>query len=185
MHYWSKIKYWIEGLFTCRVYVACKMTGRNRRQMINRAKQICAKFKLAGLVPISPVIEERVQARPGTLKNTSKLRLHKKWNEDKNIICWTCHAVVMDGAHDKSFGMEREHGLSRYLWWKPTILIMPDQGLTVAEFEDDLISGDEESVAHYLATYHGNLYRRWKWRLSLTNQKLPKFVIGQIWQWIH
>lgn len=177
--------YWIRGLFVCRVYIACKMTGRSRKQMIDRAKYLCSLFRKFGLDPISPVIEEHVQARKGSLKNTSRFRLHKKWNDDKSIICWKSHAVVLDGAETKSFGMEREHGLNRYLWWKPTLLIMPKMGLTVAEFEDDLISGDEESVAHYLVHHHGNIYKRFKWRARIFNRSLLKFLIGQLWQWIH
>lgn len=185
MKTWELLVYWFKGLFTCRVYVACKMTHRKRREMIRRAKHICRVFRKAGIDPISPVIEERMQARKGKLENTSKLRLHKKWQDDKDIICWTSHAVVMDGADSKSFGMEREHGLNRYLWWKPTLLLMPDQGLTVAVFEDDLITGDEEAVADYLMEKHGNLYKRWKWRFHILNKSFLKFLVGQVWQWIH
>lgn len=177
--------YWWKGLFTCRVYIACKMTHRNRREMISRAKYMCALAKQAGLEPISPVIEERVQARKGKLENHSKLRLHKKWKEDKAIICWKSHAVILDGAEAKSFGMEQEHGQNRYLWWKPTVLVMEYQGVTVADFEDDRIYHDPEAAFHYLAIHHGNLYRRWKWRALMINRSLPKFVAGQLWQWIH
>lgn len=177
--------YWFKGLFTVRAYVACKMTGRNRREMIKRAKRMCSILRKAGVEPISPVIEERVQARPGKLKNPSKLRLFKKWTDDKHIITWLAHAVILDGAEQKSFGMEREYGLNRFWLWKPTLLRMPDQGITVAVFEDDLISDDEEALAHYLVQKHGSLYRRWKWRLALFNRCLPKFLAAQLWQWVH
>jgi len=185
MKIWKALKYWFQGLFTCRAYVACKMTGRNRREMINRAKRICAVLRKAGVEPISPVIEERVQARRGVLRNLSKLRLFKKWTDDKRIITWKAHAVILDGADAKSFGMEREYALNRFWLWKPTLLLMPNQGITVAAFEDDLISDDEEAIAHYLVEHHGNLYKRIKWRLVMINRCLPKFLAAQLWQWIH
>lgn len=177
--------YWFKGLFTCRLYLACKMTGRSRKDQVLRARHLCAVFRKAGLDPISPVIEEKVRIRKGALKNLSRLSLHKKWKMDKNIIAWKTHAVVMDDATAKSFGMEREYALNRFLWWKPTILLMERPGLTIADFEDDLISNDEEDIAHYLKEKHGNIYKRWKWRLSMFNRSLPKFIVGHIWQWIH
>jgi hypothetical protein len=178
--------YWFKGLFTCRVYIACRMTHRNRREMIQRAKYVSAIFKKAGVEAISPVLRERVPARPGKLKNPSKIRLFKKWTDDKDILCWEAHGMAWDEAQDKSTGAEREHGINRYLWWKPTVIILPEpHGITVAVFEDDLISGDVEAVAHYFSEHHGNLYKRWKWRLMLLNRCLVKFVVGQIWQWVH
>ncbi len=182
---WKALTYWFKGLFTVRAYVACKMTGRNRREMIKRAKRICSVLRRAGVEPISPVIEERVQARPGKLVNLSKLRLHKKWADDKTIITWKAHAVILDGADAKSFGMEREYGLSRYWLYNPTLLRMPDQGITVAMFEDDLISDDEEALAHYLVQHYGNIYKRWKWRLWILNRCLPKSLLAKAWQWLH
>jgi hypothetical protein len=178
--------YWFKGLFSCRVYGACRMTGRSRRQMIKRAKELTAIFAKAGVELISPVLRERVQARPGVLKNPSKLRLHKKWLEDKDILAWECHGMVWDQADEKSKGAEREYGIARYLWWKPIACIVNEpHGISVAAFEDDLISGDAESVAHYFAEVHGNLYKRWKWRFRILNRSLPKFVAGHVWQWLH
>lgn len=182
----NKLIYWFNGLFTCRVYVACRMTGRNRREMIKRAKFVEMVFNKAGIEAISPVLREHVQARRGTLQNLSKLRLFKKWTDDKNILAWECHGMAWDLANEKSMGAEREYGICRFLWWKPVVAIVPEQhGLTVASFEDDLISGDIEAVAHYFAEKHGNLYKRWKWRLAILNRSLVKFIAGQLWQWIH
>jgi hypothetical protein len=178
--------YWLKGLFTCRVYIACRMTGRNRKEMIERAKYITGLFREAGIEAISPVLRERVQARPGVLKNLSKLKLYKKWTEDKDILAWECHGMAWDFAQEKSGGAEREYGITRFLWWKPVAAIIPEpHGLTVAEFEDDLISGDVEAVAHYFREQHGNLYKRWKWRLAMLNRSLFKFIIGQLWQFLH
>lgn len=179
------LAYWWKGLFTVRVYVACKMTGRSRMEQIARAKHICNVLRKAGAEPISPVIEERVQARKGTLQNHSRIRLFKKWTDDKRIITWKAHVVILDGADAKSFGMEREYALNRFWAWKPTLLLMPDQGLTVAEFEDDKIHHDDEALAHYIVHKYGNIYKRNKWRLAMINRSFPKFIAAQLWQWIH
>ena len=182
----QRIKYWWDGLFTCRVYIACRMTGRSRREMIKRAKYVTDVFKHARIEAISPVLREHVQARRGVLKNTSKLRLYRKWQDDKDILVWECHGMAWDHADEKSKGAEREYGISRFLWWKPTVAILPEpQEISVATFEDDRLYGDVEAVAHYFSEYHGNLYKRWKWRLAMINRSLPKFILGQLWQWIH
>jgi len=181
-----KITYWFKGLFVCRVYVATRMTNRSRGEMIKRAKLVSRIFAKAGVEAISPVLREKVRNKRGVLKNTSKLLLYKKWTGDKDILAWECHGMAWDGANDKSIGCEREYGLARFLWWKPIATIVPEpQTLTVAKFEDDLISGDVEAVAHYFATVHGNLYKRWKWRLLILNRSFPKFLFGQLWQWLH
>lgn len=178
--------YWFKGLFTCRVYIACRMTGRSRREMIKRAKTVSEVFKKAGVEAISPVLREHVQARRGVLKNPSKIRLFKKWTDDKNILAWECHGMAWDNAQDKSMGAEREYGICRFLWWKPVAVILQEpHGLSVAAFEDDIISGDVEAVAHYFAEFHGNVYKRAKWRAMMINRSLPKFLFGQLWQWIH
>lgn len=186
MNLLKAVRYWWDGLFTARIYIGCKMTGRSRREMIKRAKLVSEIFKKAGIEAISPVIREHVQGRRGVLKNPSKIRLFKKWTDDKDILAWECHGMAWDLANEKSMGAEREYGISRYLWWKPTAIILPEpHGLSVAAFEDDLISGDVEAVAHYFAEHHGNLYKRIKWRLWILNRSLPKFLAGQLWQWLH
>ena len=41
----SNLQYWVRGLVTCRAYVATRMTGRKRKEMIRRAKYLVSFFK--------------------------------------------------------------------------------------------------------------------------------------------
>lgn len=167
----------------CSVYVACKMTGRDKAEMVKRAKYVSAVLKQFGLTPISPVIEEGVDEKPGPLVNDSKQRLAGHWARDKHIIRYQAHVILVDGADAKSFGVERELGLMRYCLWKPVVLVMPDQGITVATMEDDYITNDIFKAAEYIRDNWGTRRKRWLWRIKMLTRTLPRWVWGQIMAW--
>jgi hypothetical protein len=128
------------------------------------------------------VLEEKVLALPGPLLNTDEKRLKGFWKRDKEIITREVHAVVIDGADQKSFGVEREYGLSRYCMWKPTVLYMPKTFLNVSQFEDDWVSDDLEAIGKYLQDNFGTRTKRIIWRIKMLARSLPKWVVDQMYQ---
>src|SRR5438067_9791016 len=124
----------------CIVYVATKMTGRDKLEMRSRANYVCGVLRAWGLTPISPILEEKVENVQGPLIQSSNEQLHQFWTRDKEIISKVAHVVLCDEADRKSLGVEREYGFSRYCLWKPTLSILPSfQGPKVACFEDDTV----------------------------------------------
>lgn len=164
-------------------YVGCKMTGRDRHEQVQRACHVKAILTQYGIKVISPVLEESVEDVPGPLVNDSESRLKGFWERDKYIIRRIAHVVLIDGAHDKSFGVEREYALNRYCLWKPTILLCPKMGLTVSKFEDDIVTDDLHVAGEFIRAKFGTPWKRIKWRIRMLLRSLPTWIIDQVYAW--
>jgi len=168
----------------CKVYVACKMTGRSKVEQVVRAKYMCAILHAYGLEAISPVIEENVEPEDKPLSQMSEQELYKNWSRDKEIMVNESHVVLLDGNDEGSIGMSREYGFNRYCLWKPTVTLWNhDRGITVADFEDDSIFMSAHEAAAYIAFRYGSRWNRWKWRAKMLYRTLPKFIERQIRAW--
>ena len=163
------------------VYTATRMTGRDRHEQVVRAKHVKAVLEQYGITVISPVLEESVADVPGPLVNDSESRLAGFWARDKFIIRRIAHVVLIDGAHDKSYGVEREYALNRWNLWKPTVLIMPNVGLTVSKFEDDSVTDDLHIAGEFIRARYGTWFKRFKWRLGMLNRSLLGWIVDQIY----
>jgi hypothetical protein len=168
----------------CCVYIACRMTGRDRVEQVRRARYICDQLKQAGITPISPVIDEKVPATPGPLIPASREELRGHWTRDKHIITRLAHVILFDGADEGSVGMGREYGFARYALWKPTIILWhSNRGITVADFEDDAIVLD---IPHAIKVIYANYFtrsQRWRWRAKMLARSFPKWILRQIYAW--
>jgi hypothetical protein len=163
------------------VYVACQMTGRDRHEQVQRAKYVKAILEQYGIKVLSPVLEEHVEDVPGPLINDSEARLKGFWSRDKYIIRRVAHVTLVDGANAKSFGVEREYALNRFCLWKPTILLCPKLGLTVAQFEDDMITDDLHAAGAFIREHFGTQWKRIKWRMGLLTKCLPTWIVDQLY----
>ena len=165
-----------------KIYVACKMTGRDKKEQVEHAQYVTEVLKKYDVQVVSPVLEEKVLALPGLLLNTDEVRLKNFWKRDKEIIRREVHAVLLDGADQKSFGMEREYMLSRGVLWKPTVLYMPKTFLNVSQFEDDFVSSDLDEIGKYLQDNFGTRKKRITWRIKMLIRSLPKWMVDQMYQ---
>lgn len=175
----------VTGVITmaCVIYTACKMSGRDKAEMVKRAHYVKKVLTEAGLIPISPVIEEHVKEETGKLINSDKNRLKNFWKRDKEIIR-QAHVVLLDHAEMKSFGMEREYGFNRYCLWRPTVIVVePGTVTSVAEWEDDAIFTSLHEAAQYISKNWGTWPKRVLWRLSMLNKHLLRFVWDQLMGW--
>lgn len=184
MNYCRKLHRWLFGP-SCRIYNACKMTGRDKAEQVHRAHFVCSVQAIHGIIPISPVLEEKVEPDNVKLVNHDKERLHGFWKRDKDIIRYECRGIVLDHGEMKSFGMEREYCLSRGVLWKPTfMLVPPGTPLSVAQFEDDMIFHSAEEMAKYIEKHIGSRWNYWKWRCRMLNRSLLRWLYDQLYQWI-
>lgn len=166
-----------------KVYVACKMSGRDKVEMIQRANLVKAIFAQYNIEAVSPVIEEGVKNEKGPLVQASDDQLKKFWKRDKDIIAYETHVVLLDEAFRKSLGMEREHGFSRYCLWKPVVTLLADSAYTVASIEDDYVVKDLHEAGRLIRDNWGTWGRRAKWRIKMLAHTLPKFIYRQIMAW--
>lgn len=166
------------------VYAACKMTGRDKAEMVQRAARVCEIFREVGITPISPVIEEQVSNTEGKLINNDRERLQGFWKRDKEIIRKVSHVVFMDHAEMKSFGMEREYAFNRFYLWKPTVIYLPPgTPLSVSQFEDDAIFNSVHDAAKYIVKMWGTGHKRRMWRLKLIIKHYPRFFVDHLRAW--
>lgn len=168
----------------CIIYVATKMSNRDRVEMIERAHYVCETLERYGLTPISPILVENVENKPGKLTQTSEEQLKQFWTRDKDIIAYEAHVVLCDNAQHKSYGVEREYGFARFCLWKPTVSIVPpDSGFIVSTFEDDLVVNSVEAAARLIARHWGTPWKRRLWRFQMLRRTLGKFLWRQLCQW--
>lgn len=176
----TKLKNWFFGPSLI-VYVACRMSGRDKVEMVDRALYVVSVLKAKGINAISPVVEEQVEAVHGPLLNVS-VKLKQYWKRDKDIIRYLSHAVILDQAEDTSFGMTREYSLNRGTLWRPTVIVLTKNvPVSVAIFEDDFIATSVHSAAAYMAKTWGSRYQRVIWRIRMLTRTLPKFFLGQLY----
>lgn len=166
---------------SCKVYIACKMTGRDKAEMVTRAKFVRDVFSFYGLEAISPVLEEGVQNEKGALTPNSTEELKGHWKRDKDIIAYRAHVVFCDEAERKSLGVEREYGFNRYALWKPTVTLLPTSGPNIAWFEDDYVADSLHEAAALIRHKWGTWPKRFIWRLNMLKKTLPKWLGRQLY----
>jgi len=167
-----------------RAYIATKMTGLNKDDIVARAKRVCEIMTEAGITPISPVIEEHVKDEPVKLINDDKVRLLGFWKRDKEILIKEAHVMLWDHAEQKSFGAEREMALMRFCLWKPLVIYVPPGTPTsVAPFEDDAVFTSVHAAAKYIVDNWGTGHKRRVWRLRMLMRTFPQWVWRQILGW--
>lgn len=166
------------------VYLACKMTGRDKLEMVHRARRVCEIMREYGITPISPVIEEHVSETEGKLINNDRDRLHGFWKRDKEIIVKQAHVVFMDHAEMKSMGMEREYALCRGVLWKPIVIYLPPgTPISVAQFEDDAIFHSVHEASEHIVKTWGTPFKRRVWRVKMLIRTLPRWLYRQLLAW--
>lgn len=167
-----------------KVYIACSMSGRDKLEMVQRARRVCDIFKEVGITPISPVIEEHVKEEQGKLINSDKIKLYGFWKRDKEIIINEAQVVFLDHAEMKSFGMEREYALARGCLWKPVVIYVPPNTPTsVAVWEDDAVVTSVHEAAKFIVENWGTRKKRVIWRLKMLGRTLPRWILRQLKQW--
>ena len=163
------------------VYLACAMTGRDKQQLIDEAKEDVKTLEKYHIKAYSPVLEEKVPYTKGKLRSRRK-SLIVKWEEDKEAMR-NSFAIIDRTADMKSEGVQHEIGFMRYCLWRPVIRISPrhDKGyFSIANLEDDLIVGTVEEAAELLRHKWGKIYKRLKWQLKVLNRCLLKFILDHI-----
>lgn len=178
-----RINNWLFG-DSLIVYCACKMTGREKAEMVHRAQFVLECLAIFGVKGISPVLEEGVKANHVKLINANQDQVKGFWARDKYIIRNISHAVLFDHAEMHSFGMTREYCLNRGVLWKPTVIVIPPGTPTsVAIYEDDVVSTSVHSAAQLMSKLWSSRWKRWMWRVKMINQKLLGWLYYQVLAW--
>lgn len=164
----------------CSVYVACPMTGYDKQEMIRQSKMACSILRRYGLVPWSPVLEEKIDGK-GLLEN-SKQTLDWKWEELDKSALNRCFVFLNIRFDEKSFGCEKEGGRHRFSEWQPTVMVSPKHFAgyySIANYEDDLIVGSIEEAARQIQGRWGTWRKRFVWKLKIFRHA-PKWGIRQL-----
>lgn len=166
------------------IYIACKMTGRDKAEMVHRAEFIVETLAIFGIKGISPVLEEGVKADNVKLINYDKEQVRNFWARDKYIIRYLSHAVLFDHAEMSSLGMTREYSLNRGTLWKPTaVLLEKNVPTSVATYEDDLLGYSVHTMAAEMSRRWGSRVKRWNWRTRMMIRSMPRFIYDQAMAW--
>lgn len=152
-----------------RVYVACKMTGRDRAEMVRDAKkdkEILIKY---GFDVSHPVLDEKIPEEEGIFLEPTPDAQDFRWEEDQSAVRWA-DVVIATAPHLFSSGAMREHGKVRYDQWKPYVSVWPKE-IEIIPFtalkEDDACVRSVEEAGKIAYEKWGTRARRMKWKLPI------------------
>lgn len=165
-----------------KIYLARKMTGLVKEDIVKQATTDREFFEKSGLVCLDPVKEEGVKSTKEKLLS-SKEKMTEYWPRDKALIRES-HVIVDMTPHLNSEGTKHELGYGRYCLWKPVVRVFPTGQLppksSVAFFEDDAVVDSNIEALEYILRVHGNWLKRLKWRVILINRCLPRWMWYQL-----
>lgn len=165
-----------------KLYLCRGMTGRIKEEIVKEATEDKQWLEKAGFEVLCPVVSENVQPTQEVLRS-SKKAMDVFWKRDKAMIR-EAHVIFDMSPHLNSEGVKHELGYARYCLWKPIVRVFPLGKLplpsSVARYEDDNICDSLEEAIEYTLRVHGTLFKRLKWRLTMLNRCLPKWILFQI-----
>lgn len=168
-----------------KIYTAAKMTGRDRKEMVETAIRNKKIFEAYGIRVLDPILEEHVKPLKGVLVDTPVGLLKDYWKRDKQMIR-EAHVVVDTTPEQKSEGSAHEIGYARYSLWKPVVRMYTGDVKPlsmIVYFEDDLIVHSPEEAAVQINKYWGSWTKRFFWRICLMNRCLLRWMWYQILEW--
>lgn len=168
-----------------RIYTAAKMTGRDKKEMVDTALHNKKVFEAYGIEVFDPILEEHVKPTKGLLVDTPVGLLKDYWKRDKQMIR-NAHVLVDTTPEEKSEGSAHEIGYARYSLWKPIVRMYGKESKPlsmIVYFEDDLIVHSPEEAAVQIQKYWGSRAKRFMWRISMFNRCFLKWVWYQMKEW--
>jgi hypothetical protein len=168
-----------------KIYSAAKMTGRDKKEMVDMAIRNKKIFEGMGITVLDPILEENVKPVKGLLVDTPSALIKDYWNRDKQMIR-EAHVIVDTTPGEKSEGVAHEIGYGRYFLWKPIVrMYPPDQkpASAIVFFEDDLIVHSVEEAAIQIQKYWGTWIKRFFWRVSLYNRCWLRACLYKLQEW--
>lgn len=168
-----------------KIYTCCKMTGRDKAEMVKTALSNKKIFEAAGITVLDPVLEEKVKPTHQELQDVPIHVLKGYWQRDKQMIR-EANVIVDTTPELKSEGSAHEIGYARYFLWKPVVR-MYTGGIkplsAIVYFEDDLIVHSVEEAAIQIQKYWGTWFKRFMWRICLINRCYFKSLWYQLMEW--
>jgi hypothetical protein len=168
-----------------KIYCAAKMTGRDRKEMVEMAVRNKKIFEGMGVTVLDPILEEHIKPLKGVLVDTPMAVIQGYWKRDKEMIR-EAHVIVDTTPGEKSEGVSHEIGYGRYFLWKPIVRMYTAEqkpASAIVYFEDDLIVHSVEEAAIQIQKYWGSWAKRTMWRLSLYNRCWLKAWLYKLEEW--
>lgn len=165
-----------------RIYVARAMTGRVKEEVVNDARRDKEFLEKAGIEVLCPVISEGVEPTKQVLRS-SKQAMDRYWQRDKEMIREA--DILLNMSPDQpSLGVIREYGYARYCLWKKVISVFPvgkvPAKAAICHYEDDYVTDDMMDAVGEAYRTHGTFLKRLKWRFSMINRCLLKWLFYQV-----
>ena len=165
------------------VYRITKMSGRTGKELIDEALYYRKVFDVYNITVLDPVLKEDIPYTDEIVNLKDEALFKRYWEEDKRCLR-EANVAINCNAIQKSIGGEREHGIMRWGYWKPVVLIFEDLPF-ISRYEDDVVCSDIYTACYLMKQQWGTWRKRFVWRLHMLNRCLPKFIWRQwrfLWQ---
>ena len=168
---------WIFGQHVS-IYLADKMTGWTGYRIWKNYRQRKRVYRRRGIYVTSPLPGEGVRPIKRKLGDRPGISGVKIWEKDKRHIK-DSNVFVFPLIGMTSQGCINELVKARGAHWTPTVFIHPKAGFITKE-QNDIIVPDDKAAAKYIVKKFGSRWKRAKWRFSMLNQSLPKWMWQQL-----
>jgi hypothetical protein len=162
-----------------KIYSAQPMTGYMQDEANQIARMLVRVGNEYGFEILNPVLEEHLPDVHEPLTQVSKERLEKFWKRDKEMM-QDAHIVLDYMSANKSDGVNKELGYSRFFMWKPTVRVFPKMGINISGIEDDLIHDTLVDAFAAIKQRWPDKHSLLMWRVQMLARCVPKAVMLQI-----
>jgi len=164
-------------------YRITKMSGRTGKELIDEAFKYGKIFAKYNITVLDPVLKEKIPYTDKIVNLSNEHLFTQYWEEDKRCLR-EANVAINCNAIQKSIGGEREHGIMRFGYWKPVVMVYSVLPF-ISRYEDDIVCSDVHDACYLMNQRWSTWWKRFIWRLNMLNRCLPKFIWRQwifLWQ---
>lgn len=163
------------------VYLACYITGRPGREVLDEAHRLKLLYERHDITVISPTDGEDIPNDDTICGDRTDAESETIWKKKDKAKIKQANVFVYPGGKRSSQGIMDEYRLARGTLWKPTVGIFREvRAGFITRRETDYVATSHEEAALVIRARWGTRWKRLKWRLGVLNRSIPNLLWFQI-----
>lgn len=162
-----------------RIYLAVRMTGRENGEVRKESDMLVRTIQNYGFEALSPVLEENIPYNSDILTATDQDTLERYWKRDKEMLR-ECDLMLDYMSCNKSDGVGKELGYTRYCLWKPTVRVFPGLRCAISKLEDDAVVESLNEALDLITRRFGSYEKLAIWRQEMWNRSYVPWLTEQL-----
>jgi len=161
-----------------KVYVAHAMTGKMKDELVREAEYTTRQLQAYGFEVLDPIVAENIQDVHEPLVQLDSETLERHWRRDKEMLK-EADLMLDFNACNKSDGVAKELGYTRFCLWKPVIRVFPNCGINISRIEDDVIVETLPEAIQIMNEKYGSFVKLHMWRQKMLDRSFNNWIAEQ------